>query len=289
MEKKILIIDDDELSANTIKANLERNNEYEVFVETRGTHGFFAAREFKPDLVLLDIKMPEKDGFQILNDLKNNRKTISIPIIMLSGMDDERARIRATQLYCEDYLVKPVTTETLKAKIDAILKIRKIVPPPKQEILEIASEKIKSAKKQIEETRKSKKEYKPGTVVKILVVDDEKSICDLIKTFLAPLGFEVYSTWNPDKAMALFLTKKPDIVLLDLVMPKVDGMEILSRIKELKSGAKVIVLTGVNDLMVIRDATRLGADDVLVKPFSLNQISITLVKHLCAIYDGYRP
>jgi len=291
MIKKILIIDDNEFSSNVIKTNLEQNSDYEVMVETSGTRGLSVARKLKPNLILLDIMMPGKDGFEVLGDLKKNNETVSIPIVMISAMDDKEAKVKAMQLYCEDYLVKPFTPEALEVKIEGILKIRKIAPPVKKGALKTIGESIDNAAQQAKEKQKSKikQEHKPGAVIKILVVDDEKTVCDLIKSFLTPLDFKVYSCWHSKEAMTLFMAQKPDIVILDLVMPKVDGMEILCRIKELKTKTRVIVLTGVNDLMVIKDATKLGADDIIVKPFSLNQMSVTLTKHLSMIYEGYKP
>ncbi|NQU73094.1 MAG: response regulator [Candidatus Omnitrophica bacterium] len=123
-KKKILVIDDEEKTAELVKIQLELSGEYEVMIETRGSHGLSAAQKFKPDLILLDIIMPGRNGFKVLEDLKKDAKTMPIPVIMLTSLDDMQAKIKAAQQYNEGYLVKPVTKEALKAKIEEIFKMR---------------------------------------------------------------------------------------------------------------------------------------------------------------------
>jgi len=73
-----------------------------------------------PDAILLDIIMPGKNGFEVLKILKNDPKTFSIPIIMLTAIETDEAQLTAVGLYAEDYLMKPVSSETLKNKIKEV-------------------------------------------------------------------------------------------------------------------------------------------------------------------------
>lgn len=125
MEKiKILIIDDEKSIGEAVKIGLERSGEYEVRIETRGWKGPAVARKFKPDLILLDIIMPRKNGFEILKILKRDSRTISIPVIMLTMVEGEQAKTQAAQLFDEDYIVKPSSIEELKEKIEKVLRRR---------------------------------------------------------------------------------------------------------------------------------------------------------------------
>ena len=85
------------------------------------------------------------------------------------------------------------------------------------------------------------------------------------------------------------MREKPDIVLLDLVMPKIDGMELLLKIKEQKTGARVFIMTGISDPTIINDATKLGADDIIMKPSSIEQLYTAIVRHLSLMYESYEP
>ena len=82
-KKKILIVDDEENFAYIVKMNLEQCGGYDVTVETRAANALNAANLCNPHLILLDIIMPDKDGFEVLEMLKKNNRTASIPVIIL--------------------------------------------------------------------------------------------------------------------------------------------------------------------------------------------------------------
>ena len=291
MEKKILIIDDDKDFTEIVKTSLEGSGEYQVMVENKGTRGLYAARKLKPDLILLDLRMPYMDGFEVLEALKKDAKAMSIPVVMLTAVDSEDAKIKAVQQYSEDYLTKPLSAKVLKTKIDEILKKHKVPPLLKDALIKEKTKKVEGINQHADKAQKLgiEEKYKPAEI-KILVIDDEKSNCDLVEAMLTPRGFEVYTCCNSEKAMTFFSEVKPDIVMLDLVMPKIDGMEILKEIKKLKTKTRVIVLTAVKDPLVIKDATSLGADDIVIKPFSVDQIHATLIKHLRLMEEeGNKP
>lgn len=124
MDKKILIIDDEEDFCYFAKKNLEAISNYEIITANKGKKGIQIARKEKPDLILLDIMMPGIDGFEVLKRLKANEKTQKIPVIMLTAKDEDEAKIKASGLYCEDYLVKPVENVVLSAKIHKVLSLR---------------------------------------------------------------------------------------------------------------------------------------------------------------------
>ena len=121
-KKKILIVDDEKDFAQIVKMNLEQTGEYEVRTESRAAKAIACAKSFMPDVILLDIVMPDKDGFEVLGELKKNPKTVSIPVIMLTAVGGNHAKMTASQKFCEDYITKPVPTEELKAKIEEVIK-----------------------------------------------------------------------------------------------------------------------------------------------------------------------
>jgi len=125
MEKKILIVDDEEDFCYFVKKNLEAISDYEIIIATKGKKGMQIARKEKPDLILLDILMPGIDGFEVLKRLKGNEKTENIPVIMLTAKDEDESKLKALGLYCDDYIVKPVEKMVLKAKIQKVLSITK--------------------------------------------------------------------------------------------------------------------------------------------------------------------
>jgi DNA-binding response OmpR family regulator len=126
MNKKhlILLIDDEADYCALLKMHLSFIGNFEVVCADSGNNGLKLARRIKPDIILLDVIMPGLDGFAVLEKLKKDDETISIPVIMLTGLDEDSARIKAAQLYDELYITKPVDIYQLKSKIEEILKLR---------------------------------------------------------------------------------------------------------------------------------------------------------------------
>jgi DNA-binding response OmpR family regulator len=121
---KILIIDDEGEFCSLVKTGLETRDNYEVLIATNGKDGYEIARTMKPDLVLLDITMPGIDGFKVLELLKNDRNTVAVPVIMLTAREDVEYKRKASQLFNEGYLTKPVEFAVLKKTIEDVLKRR---------------------------------------------------------------------------------------------------------------------------------------------------------------------
>jgi len=126
VKKKILIIDDEKDFCYFIKANLELFPGYEVIIATSGEKGLRISSKEKPDLILLDVMMPKMDGLEVLGKLKQDMKTMDIPVLMLTAKNEDESKMDAADLYSVDYLIKPVETNTLKSKIDEVLAITKL-------------------------------------------------------------------------------------------------------------------------------------------------------------------
>lgn len=113
----------------------------------------------------------------------------------------------------------------------------------------------------------------------ILVVDDDIKILDAFETLLKN-GYEVLVTTSAEKALEIINDKKINLVLLDLLLPGMDGIEALQQIKNIDEGIEVIIITGVETLQSSIKAMQLGAYDYLVKPFNINEVSIIIKKAL---------
>lgn len=119
--KKILIIDDEEEFTSFMKMNLELRGDYEVNFALNGAEGVRIAENDKPDLILLDIIMPEMDGFEVLRRLRGSEKTKSIPVIMVTARSDDKAMMKSLKLHDAGYIIKPVKIEELEEKIEKAL------------------------------------------------------------------------------------------------------------------------------------------------------------------------
>ena len=120
-KKRILMIDDEINLCKIVKKNLESTGNFSVDFATNGKDGIRLAKK-QPDVILLDICMPGVDGFGVLKAIKEDEKTLSIPVIMLTALDDEANKIKANELYDEAYIIKPVEVQALIAKIEEVLR-----------------------------------------------------------------------------------------------------------------------------------------------------------------------
>lgn len=122
---KILIIDDEEDFSFFLTRNLERLNIYEIISANEGQAGLKKAKQYKPDLIFLDIMMPGIDGFEVLKRLKADDETASIPVVVLTGRAEEECKIKIAGLGNDDYIEKPVELEKLRSIIEKVLTGRK--------------------------------------------------------------------------------------------------------------------------------------------------------------------
>lgn len=115
---------------------------------------------------------------------------------------------------------------------------------------------------------------------RILVVDDEQEVCNMLKKFLAKKGHEVHTALNGEEALSLVKEERPHIVLLDIRMPKMDGIECLKRIKEIDKKVGVIMITAIKEEETAMQAMDQGAFDYITKPLSLKYLEDCLMAKL---------
>lgn len=124
-KKVVLLVDDEKEFCNLIKLRLQATGTISVITAYSGRAGLRKAKTKKPDLILLDIKMPDINGIEVLKLLKKDEVTNFIPVILLTALDDDELKKEAVKLYNEDYMVKPVKLLELQKKIEKILKMDK--------------------------------------------------------------------------------------------------------------------------------------------------------------------
>lgn len=115
---------------------------------------------------------------------------------------------------------------------------------------------------------------------KILVVDNKKEVCDFTVRFFEERNFEVFSVTNGNDALQIIKKNRPDVVLLEMKMKDISGIEILKQIKKISRNTKVIVVTCVKDIDIMDEARRSGAIAYLTKPILLNELIDTVLKNL---------
>lgn len=124
---KILVIDDDEAVNELVKINLELAG-YNVISARDGISGFAAAKQEQPDLIILDVMMPDVDGYTVAKRIRENPAIKDTPIIMLTALGMLDNKVKGFDIGVDDYLVKPFEIEELKVRVRALLKRTDKIP-----------------------------------------------------------------------------------------------------------------------------------------------------------------
>jgi len=120
MAEKILIVDDDRDTLRLVGLLLQRKG-YEIIAAERGTQGLEKAFQEIPDLILLDVMMPDMDGFEVLRQVRGNPTTSAIPVIMFTAKTQVDDKVAGFEAGADDYLTKPTHPSELTARVKALL------------------------------------------------------------------------------------------------------------------------------------------------------------------------
>lgn len=231
--QKILIIEDEEALLSMLSSKLTREG-YKVVTARDGEEGFLKVKEERPDLVLLDIVMPKMSGMEVLERMYADKGLSKIPVIIVSNSGQPVEIGKAKTLGAKDYLVK---AEFDPAEV--IEKVQKVLNNPMPE------------------------EDGPS----ILVVEDDQFLRDLIVKKLKEEGFSVKEAVDGEEGLRFVRENRPDCVLLDLILPGIDGFEVLKQVKAdtSLSSIPVVILSNLGQKDDIDRGLELGAKDYLIK------------------------
>ncbi|HUN65854.1 MAG TPA: response regulator [Bacteroidota bacterium] len=212
----VLIIEDNPQASQLIQMYLQEAG-YRTDTARDGSEGIEKAKRLKPHIITLDMIMPIKDGWQVLKELKRHPICKDIPIIIISITDEKKLGF---SMGAVDYFVKPVNR-------DELIKAVQRVP-----------------------LRTVKNKDHP----KVLIIDDDKTAAELIQVILESEGYEVIKSMHGKEGVHLAASEKPDLIILDLIMPDISGFNVAYQLKQQQStrNVPIIILTS----MEIDEETR---------------------------------
>jgi CheY-like chemotaxis protein len=244
MNKKILIIEDDVFLGDVLLQKLTKEG-FDTTLARDGKEGFDKIKSLSPDLILLDIILPNMNGYEILEAKFKDPSILQIPVIVISNSGQPVEINRILSLGVRDYLVK--------AQFD-----------PEEVLQKVKSQLTK------EEVVDSKLQFKSSIDLegkKIVWVEDDKFLNDIISRKLSSMKCSFFGASEGGEAIEIIQREIPDIIMLDIILSGMDGFEILRKIKldpKIKH-IPVIVLSNLGQSAEKEKAKTLGAELFLVK------------------------
>jgi DNA-binding response OmpR family regulator len=270
---RILIVDDEIQNLELMEAMLTSAG-YEVFLAREGEEALRLARERRPDLILLDLMMPGLSGFEVCARVKTDPQTGGIPVLFVTALNQISDKERAMAAGGDDFLTKPFQRTELLTRVEALLRVRHLNRDLDRALaylheLELA--------RHVQQPKKHAVLTPPvegaGTV---LVVDDELLARQLFADVVREAGYITREAENGEQALEIAQQETIDVVLLDIMMPGMSGLEVLAKLGELTPDSPVIIVTANPTSDNAITALRLGAFDFIVKGFK-SEVMLTTV------------
>ena len=242
---KLLIVEDDNLTRNQL-AKVVVKEGFAVEAAEDGTVGLEIFQKSSPDIVITDLRMPGPiDGLELVHAIK--RAALDTEIIVTTAYGETETAIALLREGVLDYLKKPIELDELLLALGR-------------------------ARERVE--RRKNLPYFP----RLLLADDEEGTRERLARVLQQERWDVVQAGDGRRAVELFVENKVDVVLLDVKMPKMDGLEALHAMRQITDDFAAIILTGYGDEALAIKAMREGALNFLKKPIDLDQLIVAVDK-----------
>lgn len=239
----VLVVDDEELNRDLIARRLTVAD-FTVSTAAGGAECLDRLQRERFDLVLLDINMPETDGFEVLRRIRADARMRDMPVVMLTALRDKTSVVKSLELGANDYLVKPFNWAVAKWRVKRLLADRDSAPA-------------------------GLKPREPVANSHILIVDDDELNRQLLTQRVQSVGHRAHLAGSGDEALELLGRQQVDLIMLDIVMPGMDGFALLQKIKAIPAWVDIPVLmvSALDDSKTMVRCLEGGAEDYVTKPY----------------------
>jgi signal transduction histidine kinase/DNA-binding response OmpR family regulator len=262
---RILLVEDNNVAIDQVTRALKVAG-FIVDVAKNGEEGLSRTREIIPDGVILDLMMPKIDGFQVLEVIRSKPETARLPVLVLTAKDltaAERARLSHNNV---QQLIQKGDLDRA-ALVSAVRRLVGMQEAP-------VTEKAPPAEPAPRVVRQE------GGKVTVLVVDDSADNLTTTKSILGGMNLEILEAMNGKEAVTLAGSRRPDVILMDIQMPVMSGIEATQRIKQDESLRNIVIIALTASAMMgdREEILAAGCDDYLSKPVEPRKLKAMLEK-----------
>lgn len=265
MTARILVVDDLAPNVKLLEAKLAAEY-YNVVTANDGPSALERAREYGPDIVLLDVMMPGMDGFEVCKRLKQDPLTWHIPVIMVTALSDTADRVRGLEAGADDFLTKPVNDTALFARLRSLARLKML------------SDEWRLREQTSGQLGVLRKEVAPNSVevnnAKVLLIEDNVVDAGKMRDTLETLAAGVTVAPNGPEALDTALRTDFDMIIVDLHLADEDALRVCSQLRAQDATRQIpiLLLTEEDDTSRLAKALDLGVSDYLIKPLDRNEL-----------------
>jgi two-component system cell cycle response regulator len=263
MTARILIIDDVPANTRLLEAKLSA----EYYQVASGRDGFEAlqqARDWQPDLILLDVMMPGMDGFECCRQLKESAATRHIPVVMVTALGEPSERLRGLEAGADDFLTKPVEYDTLMARVRSLVRLKRLLDEWRARGETVRALGLSAEPEQV-----------PSVAgARALVIDDWDLGAQAIEDALGRDGIVTSRASSEAEASALSTSQSLDLIVLSLAMSGEDPLKLTSSLRAADATRDVpmLLIAEPEEHERLLRGFDLGANDWLVLPLDANEL-----------------
>jgi two-component system, cell cycle response regulator len=265
MTARVLVVDDVPANVKLLEARLSAEY-FDVVTAVSGQEALTICERAECDVVLLDVMMPDMDGFEVCRRLKSGLATHHIPVVMVTALDQPSDRVKGLESGADDFLTKPVSDVALIARVRSLSRLKMMTD-------ELRMRAVTSREIGIESPEREALS-EAGRNGRILMVDDRPALSDRIQAMLAT-EHKVDLERDPNEALFHAAEGNYDLVIVSLDLENFDGLRLCSQLRSLERTRNVPLLAiaeADNNARLVR-ALEIGVNDYLVRPFDKNEIA----------------
>lgn len=265
MTARVLIVDDIPTNVRLLEARLIAEY-YEVVTASSGAEALAICHASDIDIVLLDVMMPEMDGFEVCQRLKADPRTHHVPVLMVTALDQPSDRVRGLEVGADDFLTKPVDDMQLMARVKSLVRLKSLTDELRARAMtgqQIAIEDALRAMDRITTNGGS-----------ILLVDTDERHAERIKSYLTP-EHDVDILTQPSDAVFQVTGANYELALVTMSLTDFDPLRVCSQIRTLDHtrNLPIILVADESDKPKVVRALDLGVNDFIMRPVERNELA----------------
>ena len=264
MTARVLVVDDVPANVKLLEARLSAEY-FDVVTAMNGAEALAVCERADCDIVLLDVMMPDMDGFEVCRRLKANRNTHHIPVVMVTALDHPSDRVRGLDAGADDFLTKPISDVALIARVRSLTRLKMMTD-------ELRMRALTSREIGIQDPD-NKALADVGLAGQILIVDDRASSADRLVAALSD-EHTVEVEANPGEALFHAAEGHYDLLIVSLALDGYDALRLCSQVRSLERtrNIPILALCDSDDHARMIRGLEIGVNDYLMRPIDKNEL-----------------